>query len=248
MGTAQSRMPSIVLNMLQGMKDRGVNIVATNNSWGSYGYSQALYDAIDAQRAKGILFIAAAGNGGEDNDLLPLYPAAYYLPNVISVGAVDSGDGRPAFSNWGDTTIHVSAPGVNILSSTIGNTYATFSGTSMSTPHVAGVAALLKAHVPGRDWKTIKNLILAGGDNNPFLANASATGKRVNAFKSLTCSNSVVKARLLPRDDRLSSGLQPVPLASLHINCGNPNGDVSVTVNLSLSPLSRQKIGLFKVG
>src|SRR5207247_10728611 len=69
------------------MKDRGVNIVATSNSWGGGGFSQALFDAIEAHLQRGILFIAAAGNAASDNDTKPFYPAAYYLPNTISVAA-----------------------------------------------------------------------------------------------------------------------------------------------------------------
>src|SRR5439155_6983308 len=166
------------------MKDRGVNIIATNNSWGGVGFSQALLDAIEAHRQRGILFIAAAGNSGLNNDFTPVYPANYYLPNVISVAATTRTDGQAFFSNFGRRTVHLGAPGDQILSTTRGNTYQIFSGTSMATPHVTGVAALLKAQDPGRDWRAIKNLILSGGDTIPSLTN-TITRKRLNARGAL---------------------------------------------------------------
>src|SRR5205809_637069 len=90
------------------MKDRGVNIVATSNSWGGGGFSQALFDAIEAHLHRGILFIAAAGNAnpGSNNDTKPFYPAAYYLPNVIAVAATTRTDALASFSNFGRRTVH----------------------------------------------------------------------------------------------------------------------------------------------
>jgi subtilisin family serine protease len=151
------------LEYVKTMKDRGVNIVATNASWGSYGYSKALYDAIEIHQQRGILFIAAAGNDGNFNERAAHYPATYFLPNIISVAATNQSDGLAYFSNAGGTTVHLGAPGESIISTTIGNSYSLFSGTSMATPHVTGVAALLKAQNAARDWKAIKNLILASG-------------------------------------------------------------------------------------
>jgi hypothetical protein len=219
------------LNYIAMMKDRGVNIVATNNSWGGGGFSQAFYDAIDAHRQRGILFIAAAGNAASNNDSIPFYPAGYYLPNVISVAATNRFDGLAYFSNYGRRTVHLGAPGQEIVSTTIGNTYSSFSGTSMATPHVTGLAALLKAQDPSRDWRAIKNLILAGGDDNSALANTIAQ-KRLNAQGSLACSNAAVFSRLKPVANVVSGAVgTPIDLAALNILCADPNGDVAVSVS-----------------
>jgi thermitase len=231
------------LEYFQFMKNLGVNIVATNNSWGGGDYSQALYEAIDAQRQSGILFIAAAGNGnifgvGQNNDTTPLYPCNYYLPNIICVAATRSTDAKAGFSNYGRRTVHVGAPGENILSTTPGNTYTSASGTSMATPHVSGLAALLKAQDPNRDWRAIKNLILTGGNTISSMAN-TITGKRINANGSMTCSNTVVQSRVQPIGSTISASPGvPVSLGYLNVRCASGNGNVNVVVNPGNSTLT----------
>lgn len=218
------------------MKDRGVNIVATSNSWGGGDFSQALLEAIDAQRQSGILFITAAGNGnifgiGLNNDNTPFYPCTYYLPNIVCVAATTSADGRASFSNFGRRTVHVGAPGQNILSTLPGNSYGSSSGTSMATPHVSGLAALLKAQDPNRDWRAIKNLILTGGNTISSMTN-TITGKRINANGAMTCSNAVVQSRVQPIANTISASPDvPVHLASLNVRCASGNGNVNVSVS-----------------
>jgi hypothetical protein len=227
------------LDFVKQMKDQGVNVIATNNSWGAEGwYSQALLDATSAQQRDGILFVAAAGNSFEDNDLYPTDPASLFLPNIISVAATTRNDGLAGFSNFGRYSVDLGAPGVDILSTLPGGVYGLETGTSMSAPFVTGVAALLKAANPSWDWRAIKNLILAGGDTVPALAN-TVTGRRLSAYGALTCSNSMVGSRLLPNVATTSGAVgAPTTLAYLNINCGQPNGPVSVqtssgdTVNL----------------
>src|SRR5438876_9214572 len=158
------------LDYVKALKDHGVNIVATNNSYGGNFLSQALIDAIAALQQDGILFIAAAGNDFQDDDLVPIYPANLYLPHVVSVGATNRSDGVPAFSNLGAHTVHLGAPGQDILSTLPGGAYGFETGTSMSAPFVTGVAALLAAADPTLDWRAIRNLLLAGGDTIPVLA------------------------------------------------------------------------------
>ena len=223
------------LGYIDTMYDAGhTNIVASNNSWGGGSFSQALADAIDSNRQRGILAIAAAGNDGTDNDLDPTYPSNYFLSNIIAVAATDRNDGIASFSQFGSTSVHIGAPGVAIRSTTRNDTYGLNSGTSMATPQVAGVAALMRAQNPTWDWLDIKNRILAGGDNTSAMSDKTVTGKRLNAFGSLTCSNSVVNARLQPLKDKLVASVgDTVDLASLHINCDQPNGSVSVSVSSS---------------
>ncbi len=212
-----------------------LNIVATNNSWGGGPYSQALYDAIQAQEQQGILFITAADNATANNDVVDTYPANYKLPNIISVGAIDRNDQLAPFSDYGKHSVHVTAPGVDILSTYLNNGYELLSGTSMATPYVTGIAAMLKSHDPTLDWKSIKNLIVAGGVPSTG-ATSTLSGRRVrgagtDGTGSLTCQNQVVTSRLAPTVDSMSVAIgSAVGLSELSINCARPNGPVSVSL------------------
>ena len=121
----------------------GANVRVLSNSWGGGGFSQALLDEINKANTNNMLFVAAAGNASANNDVTPNYPSNYAAPNVMAVAATDNRDARASFSNYGRTTVHLGAPGVDVLSTTRNNTYKYFSGTSMATPHVAGAAALV---------------------------------------------------------------------------------------------------------
>lgn len=219
------------LEFVKALKDSGVNIVATNNSWGGMPFSQALSDAIAAQQQDGILFIAASGNEFADNDQIGTYPASYDLPNIISVAATTRFDALANFSNIGKHSVHLGAPGQEILSTIPGSSYGVFSGTSMAAPEVTGLAALLAAQSPTRDWRSIKNLILAGGDSIPALSQ-TVTGRRMNAFGSMSCSGKTAQSRLQPVSSVIAGSVgQAVRLEELNINCGQPNGAVQVTVS-----------------
>src|ERR1041384_3299126 len=123
-----------------------------SNSWGGGGPSQGLLDAILAARDAGMIFVAAAGNNKRDIDASPFYPASYSLDadNVVTVAAIDRTDARASFSNWGTNSVHLGSPGVDIYSSynSSDSAYAYLSGTSMATPHVAGVCGMLYAQYP----------------------------------------------------------------------------------------------------
>jgi Subtilase family len=214
------------------MKQRGVNIVATNNSGGGAPYDPAMFDAIIQQMNAGILFVTAAGNGlDEDETFMTYYPANYDAPNVIAVAALDINDQLYPGSGFGAHTVHLGAPGGGIFSTTIGNGYDIEDGTSNATAFVTGVAALLKARNPNWDWRAIKNLILTGGDNDPALRNIlndTITGKRLNAYGSMTCSNSTVRRRFRPVGSGLAAPVLPmgsrVGLSMLNIDCASPAG------------------------
>ncbi|MFN7684341.1 MAG: S8 family peptidase, partial [Oligoflexia bacterium] len=126
-GTLEAAVESI--NYATMMK---VNIMS--NSWGGGGFSQALLESIQKARDAGILFVAAAGNDGRDNDSSNTYPANYDVENVVSVAALDNQDNLASFSNYGRTKVHVAAPGVNILSTKKDGGYEVLSGTSMACP------------------------------------------------------------------------------------------------------------------
>ena len=211
-----------------------VNIIATNNSWGGGPFSQALYDAVEAHRQAGILFIAAAGNDfGNDNDANPFYPATYDLDNIISVLATDHDDRIANFSNLGARSVDVGAPGQDVLSSLPGNRYGTFSGTSMATPHVTGLAGLLKAQDPSRSPQAIKNLILTGGTATAATAANTLSGRRIRADSSLTCTDRVLTNRFAPAgNSQVVAVGEEVALGVLSINCEAPNDDPqTVTVS-----------------
>ena len=168
----------------------GKGATILNNSWGGGGYSQALFDAIAAAREAGALFVAAAGNDGEDNDRMPHYPSSYSLDNIVSVAALDRFDNLASFSNFGRASVDLGAPGVSIHSCTASSdsAYATWSGTSMATPHVSGVAALIAARFPGITLAQMRQRLLQTTGPVAELAGRSSTGGRVSAYNALTAT------------------------------------------------------------
>ena len=219
------------LQFMSDWKDRGLDIVATNNSYGGCNeacdYSQSLYDAIKNHMEHGILFVASAGNDAANNDTTPKYPTNYFLPNVIGVAATTNIESLASFSNYGAHTVSVGAPGQSVYSTYPDDGFAYLSGTSMAGPHIAGLAGLLKAYDPSLDWRAIKNLILSGGDVISALQDKTVTDRSMNAYGSLTCSNSPVFGPLRPLPNAVG-GTQP--LAVLNINCAAGAGRLSVTV------------------
>ncbi len=157
-----------------------LNIPATNNSWGGGGVSQSLQDAIERANAANILFIAAAGNDGSNNDATASYPSGYPNANIIAVAAIDKAGVIASFSNYGATKVDIGAPGVGVFSTTAFNTYSSYSGTSMATPHVTGGAALYAASNPGASAATIKAAILNSAIPTASLSGKCVTGGRLN--------------------------------------------------------------------
>ncbi len=165
--------------------NHGHDIRLTSNSWGGGGFSSALKSAIDSTKQQGMLFIAAAGNDHRDTDVIPHYPSSYTSKNIVAVASTDCNDNLSSFSNWGLTSVDVAAPGSSILSTLPGDSYGYFSGTSMATPHVSGLAGLIWAKHPDWTWNRVRSKILKKGDSLPSLSGLIATGKRINAWKAV---------------------------------------------------------------
>lgn len=181
----------------------GVNLAATNNSYGLIagdfyedqptGFN-AERDAIQRYIDAGGIFIAAAGNNAIDNDLpnARSYPASYNIPGVISVAATDSNDGLANFSNFGVSTVDIAAPGVNILSTLpteAGGPYGLLSGTSMASPTVAGVVALIRSVKPTASAVEVRELLINSSDLLPSLQGKVRSGGRVNVARALAQLN-----------------------------------------------------------
>jgi subtilisin family serine protease len=154
-----------------------------SNSWGGGGYSQALFDAVE--NAKNVVFVAAAGNEGSNNDNSESYPANFKIPTIISVSATDKQDRLATFSNFGLKTVHIAAPGVSILSTLPNGRYGEFSGTSMACPHVAGAAALVLSVKPNLTAQQVKKIIMDSADSVAGLDGSSISGGRLNVAKAL---------------------------------------------------------------
>jgi thermitase len=163
---------------------------AMSNSWGGGAYSKALEDAIKEANAKGIVFIAAAGNSKSNNDTNPSYPASYPVENIISVAAHDINDKLATFSSYGAKSVHVAAPGVDILSTVLSGKYATYSGTSMATPHVSGVIGLMLSKMNttarSKSLALIKESLVKTATAAPAYNGKVSSGGRVSSAKAIT--------------------------------------------------------------
>ena len=190
---------------VSGLSNSSSNIMAINyassnaagiisNSWGGYSYDQALKDAIDNSPA---LVVCAAGNDNVNTDLNPFYPASFNSTNLISVAATDSSDNKASFSNYGQISVDLAAPGVNIYSTKKDSTYQFKSGTSMATPFVAGVAALVKSTNPLLTNNQIKNIIFNNIDVKPSLSGKVNTSGRLNAYKAVLAAQRMAQPEMI---------------------------------------------------
>lgn len=157
-----------------------------SNSWGGGGFSNSLLDAMAYAYDRKVVFVAAAGNASSNNDVSATYPANYNVPNVISVAATRDDDGWAAYSNYGAQTVHMGAPGSSIYSSFPGNTWGRSSGTSMATPFVSGLAALIVRESPQMSGYQVKELIFNGAVPISVLQSRTTTKARLNVFRGLS--------------------------------------------------------------
>ncbi len=202
---------------------KGVHIL--NNSWGGGGFSQSLFNAINSAKEQGVIFVAAASNEGSDNDQAVSYPSGFNLPNVVAVAATDRHDLLATYSNYGYRTVHLGAPGSSILSTTPNNNYATFSGTSMATPHVSGALALLKAYFPALSSDDLIRKLLLATDPLPALEPTTFSGGRLNLYRALT------------------SAQRPIPHLTLSTRSGAPPLTVTFT-DTSLGSLTSRLLNV----
>lgn len=173
------------INYVINRKQAGVNVRIISASWGSTQKSKALEDVIRAAGEAGILFVAASGNASSDADKTPHYPASFDLPNVISVAALNRNDELASFSNYGAKRVHIAAPGAEILSTWLNGEFREASGTSMATPEVAGVAALVLAVEPKLSMEDLRARLLKSVDKLPGLKGKVSTGGRINAARAV---------------------------------------------------------------
>ncbi|GEM_PF-3490586 len=203
-----------------------------------HAWATIYQDAIDYATSKGVTVVVAAANDNVD--------AAGYAPascnNVITVGATDLNDKRASFSNYG-SYVDLAAPGVNILSvkatnclsslcsSTVNGKYANMSGTSMATPHVAGVVALLLAANPKLTPLQIKTCLKNNADP---ISTDKPLGPRLNAYKVLTACGNIAQPTATPTTVPviITPTSAPVP-ATMQISQPPPGSNVvGATVNV----------------
>ncbi len=198
--------------------DHGARII--NYSGGGPEFSEDEYLAIKKAEAKGILFVAAAGNEHQNTDLSQnyYYPSAYHLSNIISVAATDIHNQILPSSNWGKKAVDVAAPGENIYSTLPGGRYGFMTGTSQATAFVTGIAALLLAHNPSLTPQQLKQLILKSVDRLPGLSEKVASGGRVNAYSALMALSTPLE---LPKPGSLMAQ-KPVTMLNLLSEPGQP--------------------------
>lgn len=170
--------------------DNGARVY--NASYGGGGESNAVLEAIQRAEAAGMVVVCAAGNDGMNNDYIPHYPSSYDSNNIISVAATDHYDLLANYSNYGEESVDIGAPGTDILSTfptymtdemvanDFNENYAIISGTSMATPHVSGAAALMLSADPNLTVEDLKLILMVTGDKLTSLNGMVVSGRRLN--------------------------------------------------------------------
>jgi len=184
-GAGTTRDAIEAVNYVIDRKRAGVNVRVISASWGSTARSRALEDVIRKAYDEGILFVAAAGNASTDNDQTPHYPSSYNLGNMVSVAALNRNDQLASFSNYGAKSVNVAAPGEEILSTWLDHGFSEKKGTSMATPFVAGVAALILSQNPKMSVDDLRAKLLKSVDPIDSLKGKVSSGGRINAAKAV---------------------------------------------------------------
>jgi len=220
--------------------DYGINVVASNNSYGAFqptffdndnNVSSAERAAIQRFIASGGIFVAAAGNAGNDNDaVFTSYPASYNVPGVISVGASDNNDGIAGFSNYGAESVDLFAPGVDILTTTYDGSYAYVDGTSFSSPIVVGAIALLKTVKPNASAVEIREALINSADPLPAFQGKSRSGGRLNIAEAL---------RIIGISGPVLNSVSPGPVVGqINPTTGQPFNRIVATFSKDIAPAS----------
>lgn len=204
-----------------------MNVDLMSNSWGGGGRSEALLDAIKRASDKGIIFTAAAGNSSSNNDSSPSYPASYDVPNMVAVAATTAQNGLASFSSYGRNSVHIAAPGHNILSTVNGGGYDVYSGTSMATPHVSGVLGLLLAKEGRMPHSVLRERLTMTSVPVTALRGKTQTAGRIDAYNLLT---DVRPERSGPKNDSWKRQALDSVLESAHPYTDNMNTTKTITV------------------
>lgn len=181
--------PDDVAAAIRFAADHGARVI--NASWSTTEPIPGVSEAIAYAGSKGAVFVVSAGNDAMNLDARPSYPAAYHLPNVIVVAAVDPRGNLADFSNHGASAVDVAAPGVDVYATYASRTgYATLSGTSMAAPYVSGVVSLLVGLHPEWSAEQLVQRVLATVKPLPGLEGKTATGGIVSAAAAVGVAGS----------------------------------------------------------
>lgn len=217
-----------------------VNIVAINASFGGgTNYTSFLEASIRRANDAGIVFVAAAGNGSNNNDTRPTYPSCYDSPNVISVGALNSDNSFAGYSNYGKANVDLAAPGSNIFGCYTNSNYGYGTGSSFAAPQVAGAVALLNSVKPNISVAEVKADIFASVDKIGGLADKVFTGGKLNIAAALTMAkNTKVFVNYAP-----NGSLSVLSASQVKGNVSDPNDSLNpVRVRLYVDNVLRDSV------
>jgi len=214
---------------------RGASVI--NLSLGA-GQSSAVENAITEARLKDVVVVAAAGNSGSDNDLNPFYPASSPSDNVIAVAASDAADSLTSWSNYGATSVDVAAPGDAIYSTILNGQYGIASGTSMATPHVAGIIAVMRSVNPSLTYTQVKNILINSAQRLTSMQGKVVASGRANFFRAVLAAGGAIPTPT--PEPTLTPTPTPIPTATPTATATPTPTPIPYTISLSA-----EKVGKF---